>query len=357
MSKYDENRPRLDDLEEQPKQKKKFNLFDVFYAKRANKDAPDDKHVERDLKFFFTLLKRNLTNILYINLITVFANLSVFLILFAFSGNLNLTANAPAGPLFAPLYGAFRMGVTSPAAAAAYGLYGTNSAISIWTPISYALLIAGIVLFLFTFGLSMIGSTYLLRNMVKGEPLFLLQDFKYAVKKNIRQGVLLGILDLLIITLLVYDIYFFYLNYATTFGVVCFWASIVLFLMYFFMRFYIYTLALTFDLKITKIYKNALIFTILGFKRNIVAFLGILLVIFLNFALLTLLPAIGFILPFMFTITLCAFIANYAAWPVVKKLMIDPYYPDYDKTVYDDELAADEDTEAESEADHTTEAG
>lgn len=336
MSKYDENRPRLDDLEEEPKkQKKKFNIFEFFYNRQAKYDAEADKHLPRNFAFFFTLLKRNPTNILYINLITVLANLPVFLILFAFSNNLQIDVTAPSGALAAPIYGALKLGASSPSISAAYGLYGANTVISLWTPLTYGILIAGIVLLLFTFGPSMIGSTYLLRNMVKGEPLFLIQDFKYAVKKNIKQGLVLGILDLVFVGLLLFDIFFFYLNYASTMGLIGFWVSVCILLIYFIMRFYIYMLALTFDLKITKIYKNALIFTILGFKRNIMALLGILLVVFLNFVLLTFLMPIGVILPFIFSISLCAFMANYAAWPTVKKLMIDPYYPDYDKPTAD----------------------
>lgn len=351
MSKYDENRPLQDDQEEeQPKKKKKFNLFDMMYAKRANTEAAADKHLPRNFKFFFTLFKRNITNLLYINLMTVLANFPIFLILFAFSGNLQNDVIAPAGALAAPLYGASMLGAVSPASAAAYGLYGVSTTIALWTPAAYTLLIVGLVLMLFTFGPSMIGITYLLRNMVKGDPLFLIQDFKYAAKKNFKQGLLLGIFDLLILVLLAYDIYFFYLNYATTFGLFCFWISVVILLVYFFMRFYIYMLALTFDLKITKILKNALIFTILGFKRNIVAFLGILLVVIINFTVLAYFAPIGVILPFIFTIALCAFMANYAAWPTVRKLMIDPYYPDYDKPVEESDPVADESAEDTAEA-------
>lgn len=343
MSKFDENRPWQDDHEEeQPKKKKKFNLFDFMYAKRANTEAAADKHLPRNFKFFFTLLKRNITNLLYINLITVIANFPIFILLFAFSGNLQNHVVAPAGALAAPLYGAYMLGATSPASAAAYGLYGSSTTVALWTPAVYILLIVGIVLLMFTFGPSMIGSTYLLRNMVKGEPLFLLQDFKYAAKKNFKQGFALGILDLVILALLAYDIYFFYLNYASTLGLFCFWISVVILLIYFFMRFYIYMLALTFDLKITKILKNAMIFTILGFKRNIVAFLGMLLVAFINFVVLVYFAPIGVIMPFIFTISLCAFMANYAAWPTVRKLMIDPYYPDYDKPIEESEPVADE---------------
>lgn len=355
VSKYDENRPRLDDLEEeQPKKKKKTNIYDYFYNKKkqTQEEAPD-KHLPRNFAFFFTLLKRNVTNILYINLITVLANLPIFLIIFAFSGNLQVDVAAPSGALFAPIYGAMKVGAVSPATSAAYGLYGVNTLVALWTPAAYALLIAGIVLTLFTFGPSMIGSTYLLRNMVKGDPLFLFQDFKYAAKKNFKQGLILGILDILFIGLLLFDVYFFYINYnMSTLGLFGFWISVIILLLYFFMRFYIYILALTFDLKITKIYKNALIFTILGFKRNILAFIGMLIVAFLDVVLLSFFPPIGVILPFIFGITLCAFMANYAAWPVVRKLMIDPYYPNYDNPSYeeDDGVSESEHTPDDAEA-------
>ena len=108
----------------------------------------------------------------------------------------------------------------------------------------------------------------------------------------------------------------------------CFWLSIACAVIYFFMRMYIYILTVTFDLKIFKVIKNAFIFSFLGFKRNIVAAIGIALAVFINY-LLMLLPqtfGLGLILPFVITIGVVMFMMAYAAWPKIKEIMIDPYY-------------------------------
>ena len=81
----------------------------------------------------------------------------------------------------------------------------------------------------------------------------------------------------------------------------------------------------TFDLPIKKLLKNALIFAVVGFKRNICAFIGIALVIIINFMIAVLYVPIGIVLPLIFTISLCSFMAAYAAWPKIKEIMINPY--------------------------------
>ena len=340
MSRYDE-RPRLDDLEEKTtKKRKKFNIFDLMYNKERHEDDPGDRDAERNFKFFFKLMGRNTGRFFNLNLLLVFCNFPIFLLMLAFSQNLHRTAFAPANAIAAPIHGASLFGAASPTSTAMYGLYGVNTPFSYWTPAALTVLVIGIILFLFTFGLTMIALTYVLRNIVRGEMIFLWQDWWYAIKRNIRQGIILGILDLAFIALLLYDIYFFYLNLAYIWAVVGFWASIVIFLFYFSMRYYTYLQALTFDLSIYKIFKNALIFSILGLKRNIMAFIGIIIAIILNYAILLMLTAVGILLPFMYTSALCAFMGIYAAWPVVKKYMIDPY---------DNPFASDEDEENEEE--------
>ena len=122
---------------------------------------------------------------------------------------------------------------------------------------------------------------------------------------------------------------------------IMFWATVFMILVYFVMRFYIYLLTLTFDLKIWQIFKNALIFAFLGFKRNFLAFLGILVLIVLNVFILALYVPIGIVLPLIITVGLCIFISIYAAWPKIKEIMIDPYLEEHPEEkpeeVYDDE--------------------
>ena len=68
---------------------------------------------------------------------------------------------------------------------------------------------AAIVFLLVTFGWQNVGVAYILRSMVRGEPVFLFSDYFYAVRRNLKQGLILGIIDLAAIFLLVFDFMYF----------------------------------------------------------------------------------------------------------------------------------------------------
>ena len=93
-------------------------------------------------------------------------------------------------------------------------------------------------------------------------------------------------------------------------------------------------LLVTFDMKLTKIFKNALIFVVLGIKRNIMALLGLIIITALALLLIFLLLPVGLgvtlVLPFIYYLGVCAFIYTYAAYPIIKKYMIDPVSPPQD---------------------------
>ena len=320
-------RVRFDELEEEPKKKKKkkFNIFNAFYSRERTVDNEGGWH-ERTFAYFFPLLWQNITRLLYINLIFVIGNFPIFIIMLALSQNLHLPATSPTSPLYAPIYGAMRLGAASPVSAAFSGIYGATTNVALWTTAAKVVLIVGIVLLLFTFGPVMTGTTYIIRNIVKGEPIFMFNDFFYAIKKNIKQCVVLGFLDLLVSFLLLYDIYFFYLNPQLPASGAFIVISIFLLLLYFMMRFYMYTIMITFDLSIFKILKNSLIFVMLALGRNFVALIGIALVVLINYGIMIAYVPVGVVLPFILTVSLSMFIYTYAAWPKIKKVMIDPYY-------------------------------
>ena len=83
----------------------------------------------------------------------------------------------------------------------------------------------------------------------------------------------------------------------------------------------------TFNIKISKAIKNALIFTALGLKRNLMACLGLIIISAIAFIpMLLFLPKYGvfLVLPLLYYLGICAFIYTYAAYPVIQKYMIDP---------------------------------
>ena len=230
--------------------------------------------------------------------------------------------------LYAPLLGV-SIGGGSPTANLLLGTFSQQLNIPFLTPgriVAIALLIAFTVI---TWGWQNVGATYNLRSLVRGDSCFLFSDYFYAIRRNLRQGLLFGLLDVLIIVMLVVD--FFYFNaLADIFWFGVFYIFFILLIVtYSMMRFYIYHMMITFDLSIRKLLKNALIFVPLGFKRNIIGFLGIVAIGGINAALIIPSLKVGFalplILPLFYLPALAGFIAAYAAWPNIQRFMIDAY--------------------------------
>jgi hypothetical protein len=72
-----------------------------------------------------------------------------------------------------------------------------------------------------------------------------------------------------------------------------------------------------------KLFKNGLIFSLLGFKRNALAFLGIAFLVLINYFLMIVYMPLGVIMPFIFLFGAGSFTAAYAAYPKIKEIMID----------------------------------
>ena len=166
----------------------------------------------------------------------------------------------------------------------------------------------------------------------------------------------MGLMDFIFCVVLGIDFFFFYQQTGTSFGIdLMFFMIFALIIIYFIMRFYIYLLLVTFDLKSFKILKNALIFTELGIKRNVLAFLGVALLTAIHVALMILLIPFGvsltIMIPLVYFMATTAFMAAYAAYPVIDKYMIAPYESneDDDQFVYFKENTDDDTLETEEE--------
>ena len=127
---------------------------------------------------------------------------------------------------------------------------------------------------------------------------------------------------------LAFDVYYFFTSPSSGLNNFMYVLTIALIVIYMIFRFYTYLMVVTFDMKLTKIFKNALIFVVLGIKRNIMALLGLAIVtIFAGVLIVIFLPmglGVTLVLPFIYYLALCSFIYTYAAYPVIQKYMIDP---------------------------------
>ena len=179
----------------------------------------------------------------------------------------------------------------------------------------------------FTFGWVNCGLTYIARSLINGDPVFIWSDFFYAIKKNLKQGMLVGMLDCSIISALIVDYIYFSTESGKFFNNVMFFLILALATLYMIMRFYIYLIIVTFNMQTKKIIKNSLFFAILGVKRNFMAILCVAAYV-LCYAVIALLlsyfnlhvTAIVFCLLTFFAAS--TFICAYCAYPIIDKYMV-----------------------------------
>ncbi len=172
-----------------------------------------------------------------------------------------------------------------------------------------------------TVGPAQAGFTYLLRNYAREEHAFLWSDFKEHALKNLKQSLIISIIDFAVVLLVSIDINV-YLSIKGTNNLLVSVASgllILAFIIYAMMHMYMYPLLVTFKLTIKQLYKNALIFAMIRFIPNLLILIlciGLILASFYNII-------IGFILFPFITVSTIGLITNFFVYPTIKKHIID----------------------------------
>lgn len=188
-----------------------------------------------------------------------------------------------------------------------------------------------------TIGPATAGYTYVLRNFAREDHSFVWWDFIDTFKKNFKQGFVAGIIDLIFTFLLVYNALFYWSLRETTLTVSNYFLlafSITAFVLFLFVRYYVYTIMVTFDLKLRYIYKDALIFAVAGLKNNICALLShlVTLVIYVGSIFLAaqyatqgvflVIFVIWFLIFALFLPAFMQFTAIFSTYPVIQKYMM-----------------------------------
>lgn len=307
-----------------------YNFFSGTNSKSGK--GITKKQVEFDKKlgfgFFFKLMKMRLGKFSASNLIFALCNIFLFVALFGLSGTLDEYTTTAADPLYAQI-SAIAKNDNGPAIATLYTAFCASASRRIFSTTSKILIYSAVVL-VFTFGLSTIGLVYNIRNICTGEHVYTWHDFFYAIKRNFKQGIVIGILDSIIIIVLVYDLIVYSASSSLSFmNLVFFYSIIAISAIYYVMRFYIYLQLVTCKMTIGKIIKNSFLLTALGIKRNLIGILAVVAIVILYIYIYILLPQVAIILFCMFMFSLLTYIGIYCAYPVFKKYVVDPYYDDH----------------------------
>ena len=181
-----------------------------------------------------------------------------------------------------------------------------------------------VLIFPFIAGLAMVT-----RNYVREEHAFVLSDFTEAIQKNWKTFLINGVVFYAVYAIMnVAVTYYSHMSNSNSIFVIPMALCIALSALFIFAQYYIPVMIITFDLKLKDIYKNALIFAILGLWRNllitvILAVLGFVIFVLMQLSPLTII--IGIILIIFILFSFIMFLVNFAVYPLIDKNMIQPY--------------------------------
>ena len=203
-------------------------------------------------------------------------------------------------------------------------LAGVGFIASVFSFVPRVLNVPLLVVSLLAYGPITMGYTYILRNFAREEHAWM-SDFWSRAWSNVRQGLFFGIADILVICLCVSGMFGGFaeagknMSYALSVirSVVCGIALVI----WLFMRHYTYLMAVTVNLNVFHILKNAWLFVILGFGRNLLSLAVTLACVLVTFLLAPLLTII--LLPLFFW-SFTWFCTVFTCYPIVKKYIIVP---------------------------------
>jgi len=243
--------------------KKRRNFYDIVTGGKKNRNDVD---LRSEIKGFsnknmFRLYFRRFRQITTVNVMMIMANFPLVFLILAISGLVSHSTTAPVNPIYSVVYGITTITGNTPATGALAGLFMDTDVMyypSVWTYVFYGLSFLEV----FAIGLGNTGIMYIMRNLVRGEPLFLPSDFFDSIKANWKQGLIAGVLDSILLVLCCYSVYSYWINYGNYY--ILFFASILMLVLYLILRTFVYMMIVTFDLKFHKVIKNSLIFTLIG---------------------------------------------------------------------------------------------
>ncbi len=183
------------------------------------------------------------------------------------------------------------------------------------------------------------GLTYVVRNYSRQEHAFLLSDFFEHSKKNIKQGLMMSVIQVLVFYLFV-TAFFFYRQFFITHG----WniglllgITLMFSIMLLTMSFYVYPIMVTFDMKLRHIIRNSWIFAMSKLLQNLI----ILLIIgAVHGLLLWYIPVVWALLMVLILISWSSYTMNYYVWHIMDKYMMSQLQDTKEKeeSVFDDDL-------------------
>ena len=186
------------------------------------------------------------------------------------------------------------------------------------------------------------------RDFSREIPVFAWSDFFGCIKKNSVQPLVMSIIGYIVFSLLSVAMPFYYYSDLGFVKYILFGICILVFILFLFMQYYLYTMAVTFNLNIKQLYKNAFILSTVTLVRNLIITVVLALYVILFVVVLLNTPAFNFFFPLMLMFlviigfSLFSFTVSFVTFPSLKKYIIEPYYKENPGEVFDERNAEDD---------------
>ncbi|MBQ6714015.1 MAG: DUF624 domain-containing protein [Clostridia bacterium] len=205
------------------------------------------------------------------------------------------------------------------------------------------------------------GFTHVARNTARDKHSFGLSDFFETIKKNWKQALIINIINILVTGINIWALAWYWMAEKSIGQTVGLGISLFVAFIFSIMKFYIWTLTITFKLNVKQIYANSFKLSIVNLKLNLLCIFVHLLVLALYFLVVWFLGKFSIVIALAFVLFVCTYpgfsflLIQYCTFPAIKKYMIDPYYaehPDDDIELRRDlglEIPSDEEADEETE--------
>ena len=179
-------------------------------------------------------------------------------------------------------------------------------------------------------GLAEAGMANVCRNLARDKHSFGLSDFFDTIKKNWKQALPAGIVNFIITAMLLFAMFFYYTSEGWI-ASIALGLAIASFIIFSFMKYYVWLIVITFKLPLSKIYKNCFLFAFVNVKYNLLIGIVSILVCGGLVALALVIPYViaWLLIGVLFLCVVPGFInlmIQFCIFPTVIKFMIDPYY-------------------------------
>ncbi len=171
-------------------------------------------------------------------------------------------------------------------------------------------------------GPAMCGMMRICRNIATERPTFIWHDFWKAVKSNLKQGLIMGFIDSVVVVLMSFAIpLYFNMAEQNTFFYVPFLICLVCAFIFVMMHFYIYLFIVSTNLSLWKIFKNSFYLTAIELKTSIANLLISVLVVLLIVLMWPYSSIAVILVP-----SLLGLLYAFNNFPAIRKYVIQPYY-------------------------------